>query len=375
MKISQPYALNEIGQRQNQEDTIFPTKNKADNNTRFFLVCDGMGGHENGEVASSTVCESFAVFLNNTNPKDFNEEVFTQALAFAYDELDKKDQTSGISGKMGTTLTFLHLNEQEAFLAHIGDSRIYHQRTENGNTRIIYKTSDHSLVNELLRAEVITEEEAENHPKKNIITRAMQPHLERRSKADIYTTSDIKTGDYFFLCSDGILESLNDSKLVDIISQETDDETKMQAICQLCNAASRDNFSAYLIPISEGITETVQLAKTATGEDMVFAEEISGPEAEITAPPIVEKPKKKKLPLIILVVLLFLAGAIASYYLLTLSEQGDDKDKKTPATEQSKPDMNRTKPKEKEKDNKPVPQNDNKPQQENKQMQAEAVNI
>ena len=156
MKIFLPHPLNEIGKRQNNEDNIFPPKDTATANQHFFLVCDGMGGHENGEVASSTVCESFANKLKNIKPEDFNKEVFENTLSYAYEELDKKD--TGEGKKMGTTLTFLYLNKKQAFMAHIGDSRVYHLRkNKNGKVEIIYKSSDHSLVNELLQSGIITD--------------------------------------------------------------------------------------------------------------------------------------------------------------------------------------------------------------------------
>jgi protein phosphatase len=212
-----------------------------------------MGGHENGEVASGTVCESFAEYLKKTDVEKFNTELFNQALDYAYDQLDKKDQSAAEDKKMGTTLTFLCLNNKGAFMAHIGDSRIYHLRKTAEGVEILYKSQDHSLVNDLIRAEVITPEEAKNHPKKNIITRVVQPNMQKRSKADIRTSQDVQTGDYFFLCTDGVLESVNDSRLIDVIAADTSIEEKTQAIYALCKKGSKDNFSAYLIEIAEGI--------------------------------------------------------------------------------------------------------------------------
>lgn len=256
MKINKPFALNETGKRQNQEDSIYPPKGKANTQTPYFMVCDGMGGHENGEVASGTVCKSFATYLHAIPVEDFNLSVFEAALTFAYDELDKIDRSSGHESKMGTTLAFLHLSGEQAFLAHIGDSRIYQLRSQEGKMRIIYKTEDHSLINELLKAEIITPEEAENHPKRNVITKAIQPRLEKRNKATIHQTTDVRAGDYFFLCSDGVLESINEDKLTEILSSPASDEEKMQTIRQLCETNSKDNYSAYLVPVGGEIAST-----------------------------------------------------------------------------------------------------------------------
>ena len=294
MIIHTPYALHEIGRRQNQEDSIFPDKGQANSNSPFFLVCDGMGGHENGEIASQTVCESFGNYLNNFPPDDFNEAAFEQALALSYDALDKKDKTPEHKSKMGTTLAFLHLNQKEAFMAHIGDSRIYHLRPANGSVGIVYKSEDHSLVNELHKAEVITAEEAENYPRKNVITRAMQPHLEKRCKADIHRTTDVRSGDYFFLCSDGVLESVHDGTLMEIISENTDVPTKMQAIYRRCLTQSNDNFSAYLISVNEGFSKDPHPIDTEDVQVEVVAESAVDDETEVTAPTVRIKEKAKK---------------------------------------------------------------------------------
>ncbi|MDR3268353.1 MAG: protein phosphatase 2C domain-containing protein [Tannerella sp.] len=266
IRLNQPYALNETGGGSNpNEDTIFPACGKATVRNAFFLVCDGIGGHQNGEVASQSVCRSFAGFLQPVRPDDFDEDVFRQALEQAYEQLDEKDAAPDGGKKMGTTLTFLYLNCRGALMAHIGDSRIYHLRRENGEMAIRYKSRDHSLVNDLLQADIITPEEAVHHPKRNVITRAMQPHQTSRSKADIRQTDDVKAGDYFFLCSDGIPEQISDSTLCDILAKDTDDKAKIGEIHRACRGRSKDNFSAYLIPVAEAVAE--ETLPETTGDD------------------------------------------------------------------------------------------------------------
>ena len=193
--IRQPLGFSEIGRKDNQEDCVYPAFKNVSAKNHFFVLCDGMGGHENGEVASATVCEAFGKYFETNQPEDgvMTPDLFKQALDYTYNELDMQD--SGGLKKMGTTMTCLYLHKNGYLVAHIGDSRIYHVRP---NTGIVYQSSDHSLVNDLLRAGELTEEEAVNFPQKNVITRAMQPNLERRHKADIYSFSDIQKGDYFF---------------------------------------------------------------------------------------------------------------------------------------------------------------------------------
>jgi protein phosphatase len=100
---------------------------------------------------------------------------------------------------------------------------------------------------------VITEEEAANHPRKNVITRVMQPHLKKRSEAEIHITQDVWAGDRFFLCSDGVWGSFVDEQLCEIAAENTDNKAMIKAIYALCKERSRDNFSAYLVPVIEGI--------------------------------------------------------------------------------------------------------------------------
>jgi protein phosphatase len=255
IRIYPPFALNEIGGRSNQEDSIYPPKGTATDENRFFLVCDGMGGHENGEVASQSICDSFGDYLNGVNEKDFNRQTFDLALEYAYSELNAKDDPS-ISKKMGTTLTFLYFYSGGAFMAHIGDSRIYHLRRTTDNTAtILYKSRDHSLVNDLLQAGIITSEEAVRHPKRNVITNVMQPNQKHPGKPTIYETVDVQKDDFFFLCSDGVLEQFSDNKLIDVILAPDGTEEKIQAIYNICQGNTRDNFSAYLIRVSEVTTE------------------------------------------------------------------------------------------------------------------------
>lgn len=255
--IKKALTLSEIGQKDNQEDSIYPESIQITRKTCFFILCDGMGGHEHGEVASHTVCEALGNFLHTHWPQDdiMTSELFEQALEYAYDELDKKDEDAGSAKKMGTTMTCLCLHRKGYLVAHIGDSRIYHIRPsltkiEEKRLGILYQSSDHSLMNELLRAGELTEEEARHFPQKNVITRAMQPHQERRSKADIYSFNNIQGGDYFFLCSDGVLEQLTNERLCEILAdKKLDDKDKLQAIKQVCDGKTKDNYTCFLIPI------------------------------------------------------------------------------------------------------------------------------
>lgn len=163
------------------------------------MVCDGMGGHDAGEIASQTVCEAVSKsILNDGHDEDgiFTKMDFIEALNSAYNALDEKD--NGAEKKMGTTLALLKFHNDGVFIAHIGDSRVYHIRpgkTEK-ETEILFMTEDHSLVNSLVKAGEMNREEARHSKQRNIITRAMQPGVDR-CEADITLITDIQPGDFF----------------------------------------------------------------------------------------------------------------------------------------------------------------------------------
>lgn len=253
--IRKPLCFSEIGRKENQEDYLFPSE--ATNRTRVFIMCDGMGGHDNGEVASATAATALGEYLTGFAKKGKMVDIprFEAGLAAAYDALDAIDTNS--AKKPGTTLTCLCLNKDSYLVAHIGDSRIYHIRPSlfNKETRrggILYQSSDHSLVNDLLQAGEISEEEAKVFPQKNVITRAMQPHLPKRYKADVFLYDDIQEGDYFFLCCDGVLEQLSNEDLCSILADEAlNDAQKLSKIKAVCDGRTRDNYTCWLVPVDK----------------------------------------------------------------------------------------------------------------------------
>ncbi len=249
-------SFSEIGQKSNQEDYLYPAT--PDPSDRIHILCDGMGGHQCGEVASSTVAESLGNALGTAaaEDRDITAGDFSRALTRAYDALDRIE-TDDTPRKPGTTLACLCLNGSSYLAAHIGDSRIYHIRpslfdAESGNSGILYRSEDHSLVRELVKAGQITEEEARRHPRRNIITRAMQPAPARRCQPTVHTSADIRPGDYFFLCSDGVLEQLTDRNLCDILATPgISDREKTDLILDRCMNCTRDNFTGRLIHVAD----------------------------------------------------------------------------------------------------------------------------
>lgn len=267
MKLTlKAYTIYELGQRANQEDAIFPKHGTVQDSDRLFILCDGMGGHESGEVASSTVCaamsRSVLRSMEGHEEQEFTQEMLLQALDDAYDALDQKD--NGADKKMGTTMTFLKFHRKGCTIAHIGDSRVYHIRPgkDASDTQILFQTRDHSLVNDLIEVGELTPEEAKTFRQKNVITRAMQPNTDRRCKADIQEITDIRPGDYFYMCSDGMLEEMEEEHIRFNFSAQTgSDENKMRILVE-ATSQNQDNHSAivvHILDVEGGVSDETDL--------------------------------------------------------------------------------------------------------------------
>ena len=245
IELYPPLSIHEIGQRENQEDSIIQWDNL------LFVLCDGMGGHEKGEVASQTVCQSLVTwFENNLKPDEpFSDDQLREAIEFAYAELDKYADDN--PRQMGTTLTLLYICSKSIIAAHMGDSRIYHIRPEAG---VLYQSRDHSLVFDLFQAGEITYEQMATFPQKNIVTRAMTPGEDNRMHPDIIHITDIQPNDYFYMCSDGMMEKMTNNELLTLFSADMDDKMKVGQLKRATNQ-NFDNHTAWIIHIKNAIKE------------------------------------------------------------------------------------------------------------------------
>jgi serine/threonine protein phosphatase PrpC len=154
--IGKPCAITEKGGRSNNEDSIYPLPEQVTLDQKLFMVCDGVGGAEKGEVASSLACESIQTFFSTFLKDDPTPEFIHKAVHYAEVCFDSYVQEHPEAMGMATTLTMAYIASSGIVLAHIGDSRIYHLR----KGEILYQTEDHSLVNSLVKLGKITPEEA-----------------------------------------------------------------------------------------------------------------------------------------------------------------------------------------------------------------------
>lgn len=244
MKVVDFAYLTQKGKRENNEDFVFP-KHIENAEKPCFAVCDGVGGNQAGEIASEMLATHFVNYFTNFQ-KGISEKEIQQSLIDIENKLEAYSEANSESVGMASTLTFLAVGEKALTLAHVGDSRIYQFR----NNQIIFKTSDHSYVNEMLKNGVITEEQAQNHPRKNIITRAVSG-WKKNTQAEVSVLTDVRNNDLFLLCTDGILEGVSEAQLIEIIDTHNSNQEILIAINSSCEIQSNDNYSCILFSLSE----------------------------------------------------------------------------------------------------------------------------
>lgn len=227
--------------RKQNEDNL---GEKLTSNGHVYTVCDGMGGHIAGQIASETAVNSILEHFDEYEYFDFPESI-NQAIRFANDKIFEKVHQEPTLKGMGTTATVLLLNDEKIYIGHIGDSRIY-LNTDNILHRI---TKDHSLVQQLVDRELLTEEEAENDPRKNKITRALG--VELIVNPTVITKPILpKKGDIFLLCSDGLTDMVSEIEICRILNTNQSIENKAITLVEMAkDAGGKDNITIQLIEI------------------------------------------------------------------------------------------------------------------------------
>ena len=239
------FSLNKIGGRKNVEDAIMP-KQFNPQDPKLFIVCDGVGGSSFGEVASELAVNSFyEIFKKQPIAKDADfEKILHQSLALFRQKVNEFVATNLEAANTSTTLTLLTLQNDKAYVAWCGDSKIFQLR----NGKPIYKSKDHSLVAELTAQGVITEAEAEKHPQRNIITRSLNSQT-KPTDIEYAVLTDIQTNDWFLLCTDGLMEQFTEN-LFSVVLNIYDSKTKYDDIIEnICFGKTKDNYSMYLVHI------------------------------------------------------------------------------------------------------------------------------
>ena len=216
-------------QRNANEDSYFAR-------APIFVVADGMGGAQAGEVASKTAAEAFAAELPPGPP----EQVLRETIEVANREINERAKADPSLAGMGTTITAAIVNAQseEVAIGHVGDSRAY--RLRGGKLERL--TRDHSLVEEMRRKGQLTDAQAEDHPQRSIITRALGPEPE--VEVDVQTVP-AAPGDVFLLCSDGLTTMIGEERIARLLAGATSMTAAVRALIDEANrAGGRDNITA-----------------------------------------------------------------------------------------------------------------------------------
>lgn len=242
------FALNEIGGRQNLEDAIAPPKTGvAKANATTFVVCDGVGGSNYGEVAAEFASTIFYQQLLNAT---IDSEVrFTELLNKALSQFQTKlnlftEENTKATGA-SSTLVLIHFVGNTAYLAWCGDSKIFQIRSG----KAIYKTADHSLVQEMVAKGIITEEEAEKHPQRNIITRSINAAT-KPTDIQVKLIKDIQADDWFLLCTDGLMEQFHPNHFQSVLYPFQNAKDYSAIINDICFGKTKDNYSMHLIHVN-----------------------------------------------------------------------------------------------------------------------------
>ncbi|MHC1721272.1 MAG: Stp1/IreP family PP2C-type Ser/Thr phosphatase [Clostridiaceae bacterium] len=205
-----------------------------DDKKRIYIIADGMGGHNAGEIASKMAVENTISYLNLLPEITDPEKSLVDAVSDSNLNIYELSKTNEELAGMGTTITACLIKGEEMVIAHVGDSRCYIIK----DTKIIQVTKDHSLVQQLLDEGSITESEADNHPNRNIITRA----LGTKDAVDIDTyRMSIKGIKKIVLCTDGLSNFINEEELYDII--ENHDNCCLKLIELSKERGAKDNIS------------------------------------------------------------------------------------------------------------------------------------
>jgi PPM family protein phosphatase len=314
LRIDDQATRTDTGRQRNaNEDSLFTR-------APLFVVADGMGGAQAGEVASKTAAESFDRELPQGPP----EQVLRETIELANRTIHDRAGTDPDLAGMGTTITaaIVDLEAEEVAIGHVGDSRAYRLR---GN-KFERLTRDHSLVEEMRRKGQLTDAQAEDHPQRSIITRALGPEPE--VEVDLQTVP-AQAGDTFLICSDGLTTMLGDEQIGRLLARATSMSSAVRALVDEANrAGGRDNITVVAFrlgdaaaPVGAGSGEGATLIGASAEEAGLTATEVRRRAAAEAArqrrEEIEAKPRRrglKRAAKVLAVVVVLAALAFAAWY-------------------------------------------------------------
>jgi PPM family protein phosphatase len=236
LRVAEHWSGTDTGlQRRANEDSLLVR-------SPLFVVADGMGGARAGEVASRVAVDTFSAGLDDgTDPQHGLARRVREANARINELSHRRSEHAG----MGTTITAVYVGEQEVSIAHVGDSRAYCLR----EGELLRLTDDHSLVDELIKQGRLTPEEAEEHPQRSVITRALGP--EASVEVDVRSFR-ARPGDLYLICSDGLTTMVGEDELQTLLDAHARLRDAGEALIAAANAAGgKDNITVVLLRLEE----------------------------------------------------------------------------------------------------------------------------
>ncbi|MGA2320320.1 MAG: Stp1/IreP family PP2C-type Ser/Thr phosphatase [Solirubrobacteraceae bacterium] len=236
LRVAEQYTGSDTGrQRRANEDSLLAR-------SPLFVVADGMGGAQAGEVASRIAVDSFKHGLQDASDP---EHALSDLALAANTRIHELSHSNAEQAGMGTTLTAVYVGAQEVAIAHVGDSRAYCLR----DGELLRLTDDHSLVDELMRQGRLTPEEAIGHPQRSVITRALGPE----TTVEVDTASfRARPGDIYLLCSDGLTTMLPEPQIAGVLLANPRLHDAGEALIAAANVAGgRDNITVVLLRLEE----------------------------------------------------------------------------------------------------------------------------
>ncbi|MGH8930499.1 MAG: Stp1/IreP family PP2C-type Ser/Thr phosphatase [Egibacteraceae bacterium] len=256
--------------REGNEDSLF-------HGTTAFAVADGMGGHQAGEVASATALEPIAKLDGIQFPTpDEAKAALTEAVIAANDSVFEKAAAAVELRGMGTTLTAVLVRDGRFHLAHVGDSRAYLLRSGEPISQL---TTDHTLVQQLIDEGRLSSDEADTHPQRSVITRAIG--VDRSVEVETLPPLEMLPGDQILICSDGLTGPVKEEEITGILSHLSDGAEACQALIDAANAAGGpDNITVVLLRVEGGLPEDVAARSQARSGD---TQDLGSPGAPVAA--------------------------------------------------------------------------------------------
>ena len=266
----------------------------------LFVVADGMGGHVAGDIASSTAVDTIKEESSSANAQDMN--TLARLVLGANSRIWEKAQSDPTLRGMGTTCTLLMLDSSTAHIAHVGDSRAYLLR----GGELTQVTEDHTLVGRMVKEGRLSADEAEKHPQRSIVTRALG--VDSEVEVDLMTV-DLREGDRILICSDGLSSMIDSDTIASILREESDPQVAADRLVDAANeAGGEDNITVVIVDITSdespgaGATATSKRANTAESPGSVPNPTTAPSSSEMTyagggaiaAPPEVDQSREER---------------------------------------------------------------------------------